>query len=84
MLLSQIEGIDFLHENKVRLISLAGSIFWFESTVCLLQIIHRDIKPGNLLLKTTEDGEVVLKIADFGVSHVRISSIYRGLITLES
>ncbi|KAF1793051.1 Calcium/calmodulin-dependent/calcium-dependent protein kinase [Phytophthora cactorum] len=32
-------------------------------------IIHRDIKPGNLLLKTVDDNEVILKIADFGVSH---------------
>lgn len=33
------------------------------------KIIHRDIKPGNLLLKKSEDGEMILKLADFGVSH---------------
>ena len=31
----------------------------------LREIIHRDIKPGNILLKYTPDGPI-LKIADFG------------------
>ncbi|KAL7682610.1 putative protein kinase [Plasmopara halstedii] len=33
------------------------------------KIIHRDIKPGNLLLKTKNKHGAILKIADFGVSH---------------
>ncbi len=32
-----------------------------------LKLIHRDIKPSNLLL-TEEDGQLVVKVADFGVS----------------
>ena len=31
----------------------------------LREIMHRDIKPGNILLKNTPDGPI-LKIADFG------------------
>ena len=30
--------------------------------------VHRDLKPQNLLLKTNDDGEQVLKIADFGMA----------------
>ncbi len=32
-------------------------------------IEHRDIKPQNILLKTTESGEVILAISDFDLGH---------------
>ena len=31
-------------------------------------IVHRDIKPGNILLKSTPKGEVQIKLGDFGLS----------------
>lgn len=33
-------------------------------------VIHRDIKPTNLFLHHTEDGQVTLKLIDFGVAHI--------------
>lgn len=34
-------------------------------------ILHLDIKPSNLFLHRTADGEVVLKVLDFGISRLR-------------
>lgn len=31
-------------------------------------VIHRDIKPGNLFLSRREDGEIVVKVVDFGIA----------------
>lgn len=33
-------------------------------------VIHRDIKPTNLFLHHTEDGQITLKLIDFGVAHI--------------
>ena len=33
-------------------------------------VIHRDLKPDNILGKTNIDGKVTWKIADFGVARV--------------
>jgi eukaryotic-like serine/threonine-protein kinase len=33
-----------------------------------LGIVHRDIKPSNLFLHETADGDVVLKVCDFGIA----------------
>lgn len=34
-------------------------------------IIHRDIKPANLFLHEEEDGEITVKLLDFGIAKVR-------------
>ncbi len=35
-----------------------------------LQIVHRDIKPGNILKHVNQDGSIVYKICDFGAAKV--------------
>lgn len=42
-------------------------------------IVHKDIKPGNLLL--TLDG--TLKISDFGVAEVQVHSIFQLFILIK-
>jgi len=31
-------------------------------------IVHRDLKPANILINELENGQKILKIADFGLS----------------
>lgn len=38
-------------------------------------MLHRDISPNNILLKTFEDGTVVTKIADFGLVKIKENSL---------
>jgi serine/threonine-protein kinase len=36
-----------------------------------LGIVHRDVKPGNLMLTRRTDGSSCVKLLDFGIAHVR-------------
>ena len=44
-----------------------------------LKLIHRDIKPSNILL-TEEDGLIVVKIADFGVSKQAVGTATQTIV----
>ena len=33
-------------------------------------VVHRDIKPGNILYKTNTDGIIIFKLADFGLAFI--------------
>jgi serine/threonine protein kinase len=36
-------------------------------------VIHRDLKPSNVLLFQTANGQIIPKIADFGIAHVPLT-----------
>lgn len=44
-------------------------------------LVHRDIKPGNILLHKGDDGKVIAKIADFGLSKIRSGGSSIGMLT---
>ena len=49
-----------------------------ESSSSSLKILHRDLKPGNILIFKKPNGKLMLKIADFGISKLDYMTIANG------
>ena len=49
------------------------------------RVIHRDLKPANVLVKKNPDGQLTVKIADFGLARtcgVRVDEFSECVVTL--
>lgn len=78
LIMEQLEG-----EDLDSLISRLGALrvdtaLRIAAQVCLglkaahgADVVHRDIKPGNLFLARQADGGVIVKILDFGIAKIR-------------
>lgn len=62
ILLQILEGLDYLHHAEVRVKLKEGNEETFHG------IVHRDLKPENIFVSVDKNGEVEIKIADFGMS----------------
>jgi eukaryotic-like serine/threonine-protein kinase len=82
-----LEGEDLgARLKRVSILSFAETSFIMAQAAEGLRVaheagvVHRDLKPGNIFLARTEDGEVV-KLLDFGIAKLMPSSFETGPIT---
>lgn len=62
--------LDALEDNKrlEALLCMVCNVAEAAVVMNRLQLIHRDIKPGNVLVRTNRDGSVTYLLADFGTA----------------
>jgi serine/threonine-protein kinase len=78
LVMERLEGEDLQHliDREGRLpptvaLIIAGQALLGLQTAHAAGIVHRDIKPANLFLARRGDGEVTVKLLDFGIAKVR-------------
>ncbi|HEX3851992.1 MAG TPA: serine/threonine-protein kinase, partial [Polyangiaceae bacterium] len=47
-----------------------------------LDIVHRDVKPANLFLVAADDGEIRVKVLDFGVAKVKMEVFHETTLSV--
>ncbi len=66
---------EILHEQGPfrvpRAVRIATQVARALGVAHKLGVVHRDIKPGNILLTTDEQGQEVAKVLDFGIAKLR-------------
>jgi eukaryotic-like serine/threonine-protein kinase len=78
MVMELLEGEDLQHLlDRVEYLE-PDTALRIAAQVCLglekaheARIVHRDIKPANLFLSRRGDGEIVVKILDFGIAKIK-------------
>lgn len=46
-------------------------------------VVHRDIKPDNIMLEATQDGRIVVKVLDFGIAKLKEQMDLESSVTME-
>ena len=66
---------EILHEQGPfrvpRAVRIATQVARALGVAHKLGVVHRDIKPGNILLTTDEQGQEIAKVLDFGIAKLR-------------
>ena len=73
-----LEGCDLADELTRRRVLDAGTGIRVSMQICRALaaahangVVHRDMKPENVFLQRTADGEEIVKIVDFGIAQLR-------------
>jgi eukaryotic-like serine/threonine-protein kinase len=73
-----LEGCDLADEITRRRVLDAGTGIRVSMQICralaaahVNGVVHRDMKPENVFLQRTADGEEIVKIVDFGIAQLR-------------
>ena len=73
-----LEGCDLADEITRRRVLDAGTGIRVSMQICRALaaahangVVHRDMKPENVFLQRTADGEEIVKIVDFGIAQLR-------------
>lgn len=67
-----LERFQVLHPNVAAKLVLQGATGLAKAHDT--GIIHRDIKPANLFLTSRDDGQLVVKLLDFGIAKVKMEN----------
>ena len=88
MVMEYLEGVDL-----AQLLAMRGCLPPDEAVGYVLQaceaiaeahgagVVHRDLKPSNLFLTKRRDGSPLIKVLDFGISKVALSTTGDGPVT---
>jgi eukaryotic-like serine/threonine-protein kinase len=58
-----LDGLEYTHTAEIPFVRLADDSFGKG-----VGLVHRDLKPKNIMIAKTNIGQVVAKIGDFGLS----------------
>lgn len=87
LVMQYVDGVNLRHEitpqgmNLERASHIIREIGRALSAAHDKGILHRDLKPENIMLQTLTDGDVQVKVIDFGIAKIKNSTLAPSTIT---